>query len=274
MNVALICRLAIGSIFLFSGIIKLSDLVSFNEAIIRFGILPLQLVNIAAITIPAIEILSGILLLLNIYTKVSALSLKILLVLFIYGITINLINGETFECGCFGPLKIFEKISIYSIALDLVLLAMLSIVFFKSEQSRFQEKTYNYVLILGSVSLLIALPVLNIHVTNIILQNKVNFITWNDAKNIMANNDFVLLDIRSEVEYEKEHVPGAVYFSYNEFSDYLNRNKDILNSNRILIYCNSIECSLSQRAAFRFVNRGYSNVYAIRGGYEEWKEIN
>ena len=92
-------------------------------------------------------------------------------------------------------------------------------------------------------------------------------ITAAQAKDMMANTaDYILLDVRTEEEYQENRLDGAILIpdyeigsrAENELPD-----KDVL----ILIYCRSGR--RSALAAEELILSGYTNVYDF-GGIIDW----
>ncbi len=98
-----VLRLLIGGLFTFSGVIKLFDLRAFSLTVAKFGMLPRQLVKPFAYTLPPVEALIGITLLLNWQLFWSSLAAIILLVVSEIGILHVLFRNKKIDnCGCFG----------------------------------------------------------------------------------------------------------------------------------------------------------------------------
>ena len=87
------------------------------------------------------------------------------------------------------------------------------------------------------------------------------------ARAIMqANPDAIILDVRTQQEFDEERIPGAVLLPYDNVGDYAHAvlpDKDAI----ILVYCRSGRRSLI--AAKELVAMGYTNVYEF-GGILSW----
>jgi uncharacterized membrane protein YphA (DoxX/SURF4 family) len=94
-------QIALGAIFVVAALPKIADPPSFAHMIYNYRILPAGLINIAAITMPWIEILCGLALILGIWTKPARTIITAMLVVFMIAITINLARGNAIDCGCF-----------------------------------------------------------------------------------------------------------------------------------------------------------------------------
>ena len=92
-------------------------------------------------------------------------------------------------------------------------------------------------------------------------------ITAQQAKEIMDTQEgYVILDTRTEEEYEQGHIPGAIVISHEEIKEKAESvltDKDQL----ILVYCRSGR--RSKLAAQDLVELGYTNVKEF-GGIIDW----
>ncbi len=105
-------RLGIGALFVFAGAIKLLHPKAFAVAIANYGILPDQLIAPAALGLPALEVLAGIGLLLDI-----AFGFRLtfgLLALFMIVLAWAMLKGLDVDCGCFSADEIKERGSLQS----------------------------------------------------------------------------------------------------------------------------------------------------------------
>lgn len=114
--VLLVLRLALGGLMLFAAYNKVKPpatpvddpIRKFMFSIEAFEILPPQLIESATFTMPLIEIVCGVLLILGIWTRSSSLVLAGLTASFVYVINRALMSGNIdVDCGCFGDLAIF-----------------------------------------------------------------------------------------------------------------------------------------------------------------------
>jgi len=87
---------------------------------------------------------------------------------------------------------------------------------------------------------------------------------WQDA-----GEDFALVDARDAVQYEREHIPGAINVPYVEI-----RAGGLLppRDQRIVVYCSSETCPISQYAYEALDKLGYQEVYDMRAGLQGWKD--
>ncbi|MEN6621874.1 MAG: MauE/DoxX family redox-associated membrane protein [Smithella sp.] len=99
---ALICRLALGAIFLYAGIEKIIAPREFAVAIYNYQILPNTVINSVALVLPWLEVILAAGLIAGIYVRGASLLSAMLFLVFATALTINLIRGLDISCGCFG----------------------------------------------------------------------------------------------------------------------------------------------------------------------------
>ena len=100
--VTLLARLGLAAVWLVSGWVKASDPAQSVVAVRAYDILPEALVRPVAIGLPALEIALGLLLLLGLATRWTAIVSAILLAVLIVGIISAWSRGLKIDCGCFG----------------------------------------------------------------------------------------------------------------------------------------------------------------------------
>lgn len=95
-------RWILGFTFIAASIHKIADPAMFAKTIYGYDLFPHITINFIAIVLPFIELLTGLFLVLNIYSKSAATLAGIMLVAFILAISINMARGHEFDCGCFS----------------------------------------------------------------------------------------------------------------------------------------------------------------------------
>lgn len=119
----LFLRLILGFVFIYAGIEKTIDPGAFANSISNYKLIPELLINLISITLPWIELITGILLIFGVSVKENAMILSGLLALFIIMISISLMRGLSIECGCFGTVG-GAQIGMYKIIENILLLAI------------------------------------------------------------------------------------------------------------------------------------------------------
>lgn len=96
-----IAQLFLGAIFIYASFHKIANPAEFAEIINNYKLFPEFSINLFAIILPWIELIAGIFLISGKYKKGSTIILSTLLMIFILAISINIIRGLDFDCGCF-----------------------------------------------------------------------------------------------------------------------------------------------------------------------------
>ena len=124
----------------------------------------------------------------------------------------------------------------------------------------------------------------------IILMMFVNVNVWSDVKNkqdikkeaiakaphvstqqlsgyLSAEEDFVLLDVRTEEEYEAGHIKGAQWFPRGKLEYYI---QELIKEpdSKIVLYCRT--GGRSALATLTLKDMGYTNVVDLDGGFKKW----
>ena len=92
-------------------------------------------------------------------------------------------------------------------------------------------------------------------------------ITTQETKRIMDTEDgYIILDVRTQEEYDQGHIPGAIVISHEEIAE---KAEDVLTDKNqlILVYCRSGR--RSKIAAEALVELGYTNIKEF-GGIIDW----
>lgn len=98
----LAARIVLAFLFIYAGTDKISNPAAFSQAIENYRLFPIQIINFFAITLPWIELISGLFLLFGINVKENSLIISSLLFVFTFAVAISMIRGLNFDCGCFG----------------------------------------------------------------------------------------------------------------------------------------------------------------------------
>ena len=92
-------------------------------------------------------------------------------------------------------------------------------------------------------------------------------ITAEEAKQIMDTEEgYIILDVRTQEEYDEGHIPGAIVISHEEIEE---KAEDVLTDKDqlILVYCRSGR--RSKIAAEALAELGYTNIIEF-GGIIDW----
>lgn len=129
-------KFAIGLVFIFAGIEKIAEPAIFSDSIANYKLLPLAAVNIFAIAIPWIEVISGILLIFDKYVKENAFIFNSLMILFTLMVLIAVLRGLDINCGCYGTAAA-QKVGLEKILENIGLIIIGLYVFFFADNSKY-----------------------------------------------------------------------------------------------------------------------------------------
>jgi uncharacterized membrane protein YphA (DoxX/SURF4 family) len=94
-------QLALGAIFVAAAIPKILDPPAFAHMIYNYKLAPDWAINALAITMPWVELLAGLALILGVWKREAAALIGLMLLAFIAAVGINLARGHAIDCGCF-----------------------------------------------------------------------------------------------------------------------------------------------------------------------------
>lgn len=100
--VGLLARLALGGVLLAAGLLKIGDLTGSVQSVIAYELFPYEVSRFLGTVLPILEIALGVLLVLGLFTRVSALLGGLLMLVFVAGIVSAWARGLSIDCGCFG----------------------------------------------------------------------------------------------------------------------------------------------------------------------------
>jgi len=82
----------------------------------------------------------------------------------------------------------------------------------------------------------------------------------------------IWVDARPDVEFEREHVTGAVLLNEDRWNELLPQFLAAWSpEKRVVVYCSSQSCNASREVARRLRDEAQlKNVFVLKGGWEEW----
>lgn len=87
------------------------------------------------------------------------------------------------------------------------------------------------------------------------------------SDDLAGGEEFVLLDIRTEAEYEAGHIKGAEWLPRGKLEYHIQERVQDPDS-RIVLYCGT--GGRSALAVLTLQDMGYTNVVDLEGGFEKW----
>ncbi len=122
-----IMRIMVGLVFIYASLDKIANPAYFAGTIQNYQILPDLLINLAAIILPWLELICGILLTSGLWHQSAAIIVSALTMIFILAIGSVIFRGLDIECGCFGSGssanwgRIIEDIFLLAFSLQIVI---------------------------------------------------------------------------------------------------------------------------------------------------------
>ena len=98
----LAARVYLAIVFLVACWHKILDPAAFALDVATYQILPLEVVNLAAILLPWVELAAGLMLLVGFRTRAAALLVSGMLLTFTLALGLALLRGLDMSCGCFA----------------------------------------------------------------------------------------------------------------------------------------------------------------------------
>jgi len=82
----------------------------------------------------------------------------------------------------------------------------------------------------------------------------------------------IWVDARPDIEFEREHVTGAVLLNEDRWNELLPQFLAAWSPEKsIVVYCSSQSCNASREVARRLRDEAQlKNVFVLKGGWEEW----
>jgi putative oxidoreductase len=118
----IVLRLVLGGVFIAAGGLKIFDPAGFAVSVANYRLVPHDLINLVAITLPWIEVLAGLFLVFGFWTRASAVLISGMTAVFMVAIVTALARGLDIECGCFGTVG-GRQSGLVTLGQDVVLLA-------------------------------------------------------------------------------------------------------------------------------------------------------
>jgi uncharacterized membrane protein YphA (DoxX/SURF4 family) len=98
-----LARLILALVFVYAGAVKAQDVVAFAGHVAAYQILPYAMNYFVAATLPYVEFLAGVLLLLNVRIRPALVVVGSLTLVFMVALSSALLRGLEIDCGCFDP---------------------------------------------------------------------------------------------------------------------------------------------------------------------------
>jgi uncharacterized membrane protein YphA (DoxX/SURF4 family) len=120
----LLARLYLGGLFVYASWHKLLHPNTFALDVATYQILPLALVNLAALILPWVEVVAGAMLVTGFRTRAAALLIAGMMAVFMAALASALGRGLDMSCGCFAAQGTADPISGWTMLRDAAWLAL------------------------------------------------------------------------------------------------------------------------------------------------------
>jgi len=142
-------RLVLGGIFIFAAIDKIAEPDAFAKSISNYHLIPTVALNIMALTMPWIELIAGIFLVIGVRLRAASALISGMLVVFLIAIISAILRGYNIDCGCFaqtsqGAAEKASKVGWLKVLEDTaMLIGGLYLYFFSNKQLTFDSFAQN-----------------------------------------------------------------------------------------------------------------------------------
>lgn len=88
-----------------------------------------------------------------------------------------------------------------------------------------------------------------------------------EAAELIARNQPLILDVREAGAYQSAHIDGAIHLTMQALQDFV----ETTDTHRpVLVYC--YHGITSQSVAEHLFEQGFTEVYSLVGGFEKWTQ--
>jgi len=96
------CQIVIGLLFIVAALAKINDIASFARQLHNFHLVPMWSEHLLAMTLPWIELVAGLALVIGIRPRAGAVVVTASLAVFTIAVALAMARKLDIECGCFG----------------------------------------------------------------------------------------------------------------------------------------------------------------------------
>jgi rhodanese-related sulfurtransferase/uncharacterized membrane protein YphA (DoxX/SURF4 family) len=293
----LVSRLFLGGIFAYASLDKILRPAPFAEIVFNYQMLPDLLVNLAAILLPWIELLVGLILIAGIWLPGALLISNLLLLVFFSSLVFNMMRGLDIDCGCFtssvGPSS-GGNMMWYLLRDGFFLLVggFLFFSFFSSSPSKASRISKPWktpllqVFVLGLLSAILGFVVNQSRSDSLPLPGdwspkarmtlkfgKNILIPLDEARNKFLTGGTVFVDARPAAQYQEGHIRGALSLPLADFDQLVDKVVMAYPEDTLFVtYCEGEECALAAEVALKLKKIGFENVRVLHDGWNVWKD--
>ena len=98
-------------------------------------------------------------------------------------------------------------------------------------------------------------------------------LTVEQAHSLWSTGTAFFLDARAAADYEAGHIAQAFNLPLESFAEHFPRLAALLTPHTpLVVYCDGVECELSQRLAEQLRQLGYQNIRLLENGWTLWRK--
>ena len=94
-------RVYLGYFFIYASLSKIPNPAQFTDAISDYRLIPFMFLNLGAVILPWIELVTGLFLIIGFKSRTSIIVIGLLLIMFDVMVLINMYWGAPITCGCY-----------------------------------------------------------------------------------------------------------------------------------------------------------------------------
>ena len=98
---SLVLRIFLGCFFIYASLSKIPHPAQFADAIANYRLIPYMFLNMGAVILPWVELVTGLFLIIGFKSRASVIVIGLLLIMFDVMILINMYQGAPISCGCY-----------------------------------------------------------------------------------------------------------------------------------------------------------------------------
>ena len=120
-----------------------------------------------------------------------------------------------------------------------------------------------------NVLLLVVAVLLGIGGASPVLSSEIQTISKEELKSKLGSYEYTILDVRSENHWEASDnkIPGAIRLPIEKMDIWA---ENFHKNTPLVLYCACNGLGTSGRVARELMDKGFTHVYALNGGWTEW----
>lgn len=95
--------------------------------------------------------------------------------------------------------------------------------------------------------------------------DEIKTMTVEELKEKMQQEKILIVDVRNEEDYEKQHIPEAIFLDQYNFNNFVANTKK---EQTIVVCC--YRGNRSKKTVLHLMEKGFTEVYNLTGGFNAW----